>query len=192
MRSDNGTLLCSPRKTAQMSDHGLAPPPYSAASARRIVESAPSEERAFDEMFADPEPAELLRAGKNLTLGAQTAGPFSRSSNAAPILKVPLTTPGIRFQLWIRSPVLKGIKVVALTDLMTVEEVFAALQKSLGRPFEGKEILSFFVSIPDEEGPFRINKGDSDASGWEAVLCVVKEGNLTKLTGVVEAEDRSR
>ncbi|SMQ48452.1 unnamed protein product [Zymoseptoria tritici ST99CH_3D7] len=103
----------------------------------------------------------------------------------------PPPIPPFRFTLCLKSSILKGTKFISLTDVMTVEEVFASLQKNLDRPFGGKEILTFFVNIPsddrEEDEPYRIDKGDSE-DGWEVVVGMVKEGGLGKLSGVVEAE----
>ncbi|KJX94432.1 hypothetical protein TI39_contig4195g00007 [Zymoseptoria brevis] len=104
----------------------------------------------------------------------------------------PPPTPPFRFTLCLKSFILKGTKFISLTDAMTVEEVFASLQKNLDRPFGGKEILTFFVNIPGDDDaeelePYRIDKGDAE-DGWEVVVGMVKERRLRKLSGVVEAE----
>ncbi|SMR49449.1 unnamed protein product [Zymoseptoria tritici ST99CH_3D1] len=133
------------------------------------------------------------QADQASSLFAHAAGlPSSsgRPSERAPLLTItPPLQPEIRFELWMRSSAIKGVKIVMLSDRLAVEDVFAAAHKKIGKRLgdrEGRDITGILVEIPGENDPICVEHDGADE--WDAVLRSVKDAGLVKLYGTVECE----
>jgi hypothetical protein len=95
----------------------------------------------------------------------------------------PPPEPQVRIALWVKLNKLN--KVVALTDLMDIDEVFEILQEKFDRACEGKEIKTLLIDLGDEDGVFGIEKGDTN-DGWQQLLDIAKAENKSKMRGEAE------
>jgi hypothetical protein len=118
---------------------------------------------------------------------------LAQPSSALPAAAVPaLTTiaaaPQAGFDLWINCPGTADVyKVVHATDSLSVQELFAALQRKLNRILEGKEIVSISVKLPPMRAQICIE--NDDAEEWATVVRIVKGAGLEVVYGAVEAQE---
>ncbi|KJX94436.1 hypothetical protein TI39_contig4195g00009 [Zymoseptoria brevis] len=131
------------------------------------------------------------QAQQTVSLFARAAAPSSTSTRALPrapsLTSPPPYEPVVRFELWIRSAAIKGVKIVVLSDRLAVEDVFAAVHRKMGKKLSGSEsteIIGILVEIPGENDPICVEHDGADE--WGAVLRSVKDSGLVKLYGTVE------